>query len=120
MKIIKKDVFNIAKRLRNINKNYVIVFNEKLKKYEIRFKNSFDNFVLHIPNNELNKLLIDYVFKTSNIDEVINEIEKNNNDMENSFNAKIKDESTYKLKEIHKYANSGSKEFIDGFKTNWI
>lgn len=75
------DVFNISKRIKEIDKYYYIVFNTLAKKFEVH--NSMQigsSFCLTLPFDELDERTIDYVYKTKseNIDKILEQIEKEN------------------------------------------
>lgn len=89
MKItIKNDVFNIFKRIKQINNNYFIIFNTNKNKYEIYEK---DYLLFTIPFDYLDVRTIDYVLKmlkTSN-EEILKEIEQHNNRLEKNETEKL-------------------------------
>ena len=76
------DVYNISKRIKEIDKGYYIVFNTSKSKFEIH--NSLQlggSYCLTLPYTNLDERTLKYVRKTSsaNIDYVLNEIENDNN-----------------------------------------
>lgn len=79
---ILNDVYNIAKRIKDIDKNYYIMFDTSTHKFEIHNSNQIgSSYCLTIPFNELDERTLKYVLKTQsvNIDEILNEIEQDNN-----------------------------------------
>ncbi len=88
MKIkITHDVYNIAKRIKYIDRNYFIMFNTSNNKFEIH--NSLQmgsSYCLTLPMFELNECVLEHVRKTQsvNIDEILENIEKDNNILESA------------------------------------
>ena len=76
------DVFNISKRIKDIDCGYYIVFNTFKQSYEIHnSKQIGSTFCLTLPFNELDERCLEYILKTqsSNIDEIIEKLEIENN-----------------------------------------
>ncbi len=118
--LIKHDVFNIANRIKQINKNYFIVFNKQTNKFEVHNKTLKNTLCLVLPFKQLDVRTLTYVLKSEKIDEQFLEIEKNNKKIENSNSNKIKDKITYQLKEIYNYANKQCTDFNgEAFKFEW-
>ena len=80
--VIKNDVFNISKRLKKIDKNYILVRNISSKCFEIHFK-KVGNLQLKVPYNNLDYRTLEYVRKTrtDNIKAVFDEIDKYNENL---------------------------------------
>lgn len=91
MKItIKNDVFNIFKRIKQINNNYFIIFDTNKNIYEIYEKNN-SCVVFTLPFKELDARAIECVLKrlkTSN-EEILKEIERHNLKLEQEEKEKI-------------------------------
>ena len=122
--MIDSDVFDITKRIKDVDKDYYIVFNTKYKKFEVHNSSqNMNSYCLTCPYESLDKRLLDYTLKTRivNIDKILKEIDENNLKIEKEVESKREDKSKIMLKEIYKYANMGSKEF-DGnaYKNKWI
>ena len=85
MKIrIKNDVYNISKRIKDIDKNYFIVFNTLNNNFEIH--NSCQpggSYCLTLPYQFLDERTLNYVLETKseNIDRIVSKLE-----MENKLN----------------------------------
>ena len=76
------DVFNISKRIKEIDKDYYIVYNTSKAKFEIHNSSQIGgSYCLTLPYNSLDERTLKYVRKTSvaNIDYVLNKIENDNN-----------------------------------------
>lgn len=121
MKIkITHDVFNITNRLKHIDKDYFVLFNTKIQKYEVHNSCFANTYCLTLPFNSLDSRAIDYVLKSQKVDEMIEEIESNNLKIEKSNNQIIEDRVKYQLKEIYDYS---SKKVVgvdaDAYKYKW-
>ena len=76
------DVYNIAKRIKEIDKGYYIVFNTSKGKFEVHNSSQIGgSYCLTLPYTCLDERTLGYVRKTSvaNIDYVLNKIENDNN-----------------------------------------
>lgn len=96
---ISTDNLFVTNRLKEIDKNYYVVFNTKKNRYEIHSKRQADNtFCVSLPFLELDERTIDYVYQTrvENIEEIIKKIEKNNKKIE----SKNKKEILNKIEEV--------------------
>lgn len=91
--IIKSDVLNIAKRIREIDKNYMLVFNKITKKFEIFYKN-LQNLQLVLPFESLDCRSVEYVLKTrvENHKALIEQIDKHNEELEKENIKKTKED----------------------------
>ena len=122
MKIkITHDVFNIVNRLKTINKNYFVMYNLKLKKFEIHNKKYKNTLCLTLPYSSLDCRAITYVLKSEQVEERIREIEENNLKIKLAEKQNLSDKANYKLNEIYKYAQAGVKDFNgNAYKTTWV
>ena len=82
--IIKNDIFNIAKRLKSIDKKYFIVFNSDRNKYEVHYSRAKNTYELTIPYDTLDARTINFVLKTriQNKQKIFEEIENSNKKLE--------------------------------------
>ncbi len=113
MKIkINSDPFNINKRIKQLNKNYYVVYNLQTKKYEIHNSAHKNSYCITVPYNQLDYRTIKVLKESENPTKIFEEIEKHNN---------VLDRSSYQLKEIYDYSNSHIKNF-DGnaYKNIWV
>ena len=82
MKIkIATDVYNISKRIKDIDKNYYIVFNTSSNKFEVHNSGQIGgSYCLTIPYNFLDERTLNFINQTKveNIERILNEIENNN------------------------------------------
>lgn len=97
--VIKNDLFNIANRLKQINKKYFIVYNKQTKKFEVHFKRNFHTLELVLPFERLDIRTINYVLKTKieNKKALLEEIENHNKKLEEQNNRKIKNDVINKI-----------------------
>lgn len=109
--IIKSDVFNICERVKKIYNGYFISFNIKNKKYEIHDKNQFNTYCLTVPYTNLDVRTLDLILKSSNknYQSIIDEIDKNNKQIQYKNEKQLNDYCQYNLKEIYKYSNTTTK-----------
>ena len=88
MKIrIFKDVYNISKRIKYIDRGYYVVYDTSKNKFEIHNSNQFgSSYCLTLPYETLDERTLKYVRKTSssNIEEILLKIENDNNIMESA------------------------------------
>lgn len=82
MKIrIYSDVYNISKRIKNIDKDYFVVYDTTRNKFEIHNTSQIgSSYCLTTPYNCLDERTIEYVQKTrsTNIDKILEKIENDN------------------------------------------
>ncbi len=81
------DVYNISKRIKDIDKNYYVVYNTSKQKFEIHNSKQYGtSYCLTVPFNQLDKRTLKYVLKTqsANIDEILDQIENDNKKRENA------------------------------------
>ena len=79
---IAHDVYNISKRIKDIDRNYYIVFNTSKQKFEVHSSQQIgSSYCLTLPFNCLDERSLKHVLKTQsvNIDEILENIENDNN-----------------------------------------
>ena len=117
MKIkIESDVFDIAKRLKQINESYYILFDTSKQKFELHSKEQQNSYCFSYR-------FLDMVYTTNirYIDNIIEDIDKNNIEIERIGKQKTKSQTDYMLKEIYCFANNSSKELDEktSFSSVW-
>lgn len=121
--LIKSDLFNISKRIKQIDKKYFIVFNKKTTKFEVHYQRNSSTLEIVLPFDRLDKRTLDFVLKTKmeNKKKLIEEMEKNNQKLEDEKNKKLLDEATYKTKEMLRYAQSKTNDvnFDNSYLNKW-
>jgi len=105
--LVNSNVFDIPRRLKEIDEGYFVLFNPDNQKYEIHHSGQKDNtYCFTIPYDELDARTIDLVYKTkienfrANLEEMKRKNEKLIMDREKSFHDKIE----VTAREIHQYA----------------
>ena len=81
---IKSDVFDIAKRIKSIDKNYFVVLNKTKNRFEVHYKRNKNTYELTIPYKTLDARAVEFVRKTAvqNKEKIFEEIEKSNEKLE--------------------------------------
>ena len=82
---IENDCFDIVKRIKEIDSDYVVFYNLKMTRYEVYVKNVFKmDYAFTCPFDVLDERVLDYAVKTrsENRDKIIAEIEDNNQKIE--------------------------------------
>ncbi len=83
--VITNDVFDIARRVREIDSSYRIVFDNKRKKFKL-YGDPRNSYIMTLPFSRLDARTVEYVRKTrvERLDAIIAEIEANNKALEES------------------------------------
>lgn len=88
MKIqIENDVYNISKRIKNIDRDYYVVYDTSKQKFEVHnSKQIGSTYCLTLPYCELDERCLDYVLKTqsTNVEEILEKIENDNKMLEST------------------------------------
>jgi len=123
MKIrIEDDVFEITKRVKEIDEGYYIVFDTDKQSYELHNSNQLTSYCLTVPYQILDSRCVDLILYSSvaNIDNIIEDIDNNNNIIENHNLNHVKNQSEFMLREIYEFFNNSSKKFCNNsFETKW-
>lgn len=88
--VIKKDVFNISKRLKTIDRKYIVVRNIKNHCFEVHY-GKVGNKQLIIPYDSLDYRTIQYVLKTKidDINKLIESIDRYNENIKKENMSKV-------------------------------
>lgn len=116
MKIkIESDVFDIAKRVKQINENYYILFDTSKQKFELHSKEQQNSYCFSYPFQNLDNRFLDLVYTTNikYIDNIMEDIDNNNREIEKREKQKTKSQTDYMFREIYSFANNSSKELDD-------
>ena len=100
------DVYEISKRIKNLDRGYYIVFNTSNCKFEVHNSLQLDNsYCLTLPYKHLDARALDYVAKTSsaNIENILEEIENENKIQESADKSSV-------LTQLNDYASDILKE----------
>ena len=124
-KKINHDMFNISRRIKQIDKGYFVVFNYRSNKWEVHHKDGVrGTYCLTSPYKKLDNRLIDYVYKTSLVhnSNLLKDIEANNQAIE--LKSKEKEEYIVKsqLEDIYNCVSGSTKSYDlnNSFKTKWL
>lgn len=121
--IIESDMFDIVKRLKQIDQSYFVVYDNIKNRYEVWSEEVQKVLCFVVPFNTLDARTIVYANKTnsSNAQKIYQEIEKYNNDKVANIYNKIVDENSYKFKEIFNYEKL-SKQMTPNlaYRTKWV
>ena len=107
MRVIKNDLFGISQRLKKINTNYALFFNDKLKRFEVHTSCTPNSFSLCfiVPNLDVRAIYHANQTRIENIDKITNEIEINNNKIKQKPLEAFKATSAQKLADFMQYAS---------------
>lgn len=123
MKIeINNDVYDVVKRIKEIDEDYFVLYNINKGVYELNHKNQENTYCLTIPYDELDSRTIEIVLwsQVSNIDNIMDEIDKYNIANESNTQKLVKSATDYMVREIYEFANNSSKILtLDSFSTTW-
>ncbi len=117
------DVFDIAQRVKEIDSGYFIVYNTKKHRYEVHNSHQFGSTFCIVCDSGLNSTVITKLRKSKieNIDKILREIDENNAKNEQNVAKKLKNEASFKLKEMFDYAKKreSDSDFSESYKTIW-
>ena len=109
MKIkIESDVFDIIKRIKEIDENYFVIFN---------------TYCFTYPYENLDNRIIDLIYfsNVSNIDNIVEDIDNNNAKIEKDNMNSVKSSSDYMVREIYNFSKISSKNLdeLKAFSSVW-
>lgn len=120
---IKSDVFDIADRVKEVDSGYFVVYNTVLSRFEVHNRHQKGSTFCIVCDDGLNCKVITKLRKSKieNIDKILREIDENNQKIEQNASKKLKDETSFKLKEMLDYAKKreADSDFNDSYKTIW-
>lgn len=124
MKIeIKSDVFNIVKRVKEIDEGYYILFDLSKNVFELHYRFQPNSYCFSFNYESLDNRLIDNVYASiiSNIDNIIEDIDNNNVKLECENLNNIKDYAGCVSRDIYEYCSNTSKDYNsnNAFLTVW-
>lgn len=95
---IEDDIFDICKRLKEIDATYYIVFNKKTRKFELHSSsNKKNSLCLILPFEKLDCRTVNYalVSRVENCSSIFQKIEENNEEIDRLVNREIKNELNF-------------------------
>ena len=103
MKIkIESDVYNISKRIKNIDKGYYVVFNTSTNKFEIHNEHQAgSSYCLTLPFTQLDERTINFIeeTKSENIEKILSKIENENSIRESADKSSTLSDIYYDLQD---------------------
>ena len=123
---VENDAMDITKRVKEIDKDYFIMFNPRTQQFEVHHsEQTGGTLCLNLPFGELDSRTIDYIqkYRVENVKKIMAEMEAHNLKIEVDKANKFRDTTTEALKDIHTYCNRHTdKETVDegAFKTRFM
>lgn len=112
MKIeIDDDIFDVSKRLKEIDEGYFVLFDIDRNMFEIHYRYQPNTYCLSVNCGNFDGGVLDLVRSTNiaNIDKIIENIDKNNHDNVTNISNANKNYIDYHVREIYDFANNSSK-----------
>ncbi len=105
--LVLNDTFNIAKRLKQIDKNYLLVRNKKKKRFELWYNTCIPKLELVFKFNKIDNRMIDYVNQTriENLEKIIKQMDIENEKIKQKQIKNAKEECLDRISEVVKYVN---------------
>ncbi len=99
------DVFDITRRIKEINEGYYLMYNHKYSRYEVYNDVGFTPTLVITWNNRLDMRIIKKLYETriENIKKLVEDIEKNNEYIQNRAIDKAIDKAGYETKQYFNY-----------------
>ncbi|MBR1987946.1 MAG: hypothetical protein IKA36_02785 [Clostridia bacterium] len=100
---IRHDVYEISKRIKDIDRYYFIVYDTSKSCFEIHNSSQTDStYCLTLPYKQLDERVLQYVRETSsaNIERILEKIEKENKLIENEEKRKVLNQLNQSIEEI--------------------
>ena len=123
---VESDVMDIIKQLKQMDKNYFVMFNPRTQQFEIHnAAQEGSTLSLNLPFGELDTRTIDYAqkYRIENAKKIIAEMEANNLKLEIEKESKNNDASREVLKDVYTYCNRHTgKDALDegAYKTRFV
>jgi hypothetical protein len=110
--VIENDLFDIARRLKEIDAGYIVVYNKKRRRFEVRHERTRESFACMLPFDRLDERTVRHVRKTraENTERLLREIEKNNEKITAEKENRVLDELRKKSESLIRYLDGGGKE----------
>ncbi|MBR7091552.1 MAG: hypothetical protein IKC79_03800 [Clostridia bacterium] len=119
---IRKDTFGICDRIEKIDKDYFVVYDTGKKVYEVHHAKQLGNTYCISVGKVLDMRAIIKLksSNTSNLENIIKEIENHNQRLENDEKRRMKDMVTWRAQELYNYAMRKDDNFADAYSTTWV
>ncbi len=119
---VENDAFNIAERILSMNEDYFVVYNTNRRRFEIHNKKQYGSTFCITCDEGLNYQVIQKLRKTKieNMQKIMYEIEKTNQDYEQEIKRVEKDKASFKAREMFNYAcHHDDCDFSKSYTTRW-
>lgn len=124
MKIkIENDVFDICNRLKEIDDTYYVVYDTIKNRFEIWSEDIKNILCFVVPYRTLDARTLVHANKTNsnNAKNIFEEIDRVNEEKNNSIKNKILDETSFKFREIYNYEKlSKQMSQNSSYKSRWV
>lgn len=123
---VENDVMDITKQLKQMDKNYFVMFNPRTQQFELHnAEQESGTLCLNLPFGTLDQRTLDYVqkYRIENAKKIIAEMEAHNLKLEIEKESRYKDSAREVIKDIYTYCSRHSdKETVDdgAFKTRFV
>lgn len=115
------NVFRIPERIREIDSRYRVVRNVMDDRFELhhigQYEKTGNSFCLVIPYSELDARAVEFVHRTAirnrNLQRELRKMEEENEKKRSKKEAELKEEMTWEAREILKFCDNSSHDWID-------
>ena len=123
--IVKKDLFNVSRRLKKIDSNYFLVYDKDKNRYEVHYKGQRDStfcFCVNTPLPDATTLKKVYLTMVKNAKKIVLDMVQSNQKLEENRKRAFFDREKDDLKSYLTYADAKSRDvdFSKVDKTRWI
>ena len=105
--VIKNDLFDIANRLKKIDKNYLLVRNVIKNRFELWYNACVPKLELVFKTKTIDKRMLDFVndTKVQYVEKLIKQMDDMNEKIKEKEIKRVKEDSIDRIKEVLKYEN---------------
>lgn len=106
------NVYDIPVRLKEVNRDFFVMFNTRNQKYEIHDASQpYDTYACTLPYDELDARALVYVreFSRERTEHLAEEIDRYNDELDRREKAALIDKASYKCREAFNYLKNNSK-----------
>ena len=117
---VKRDLFNISKRISQIDREYKIYYSKKTKKYFVTFKNSYAfNIGTKLTSFALKKAYLTHIRRSK---QILTELEMSNEKLQKKEQDLLRSKNISLLNDMLEYADKKGEDltFNNINKTKWI
>lgn len=106
-----RSVYDIPVRLKEVNRDFFVMFNTRIQKYEIHCASQpFDTLACVLPFDQLDARTLTYVreFSRERTEHLAEEIERYNEELDRKEQASLIDKASYKCREAFNYLKNNT------------